>query len=83
MTNGARLKMPGIFVFGHDLKNLCIGDIIGIIEPSGGMNMEEITRDTMIGDLLDADPDMESVFLAHGMHCRECSSARGETIEQA
>lgn len=45
--------------------------------------MAEVTRDTVIGDLLDAAPAIESVFLAYGMHCRECSSARGETVEQA
>ena len=45
--------------------------------------MAEITRDTMIGDLLDECPAIDSVFLAYGMHCLECSSARGETIEQA
>lgn len=45
--------------------------------------MAEITRDTIVGDLLGVDPAIECVFLAYGMHCRECSSARGETIEQA
>ena len=45
--------------------------------------MPEITKDTMIGDLLDADPAMERVFRQLGMHCQDCSSAHGETIEEA
>lgn len=45
--------------------------------------MAAVTKDTMIGDLLDMDPALERVFLEYGMSCRYCSSARGETIEQA
>ena len=45
--------------------------------------MPEITKDTLIGDILDADRDTAKYFLEMGMHCLGCPSARGESIEQA
>lgn len=43
----------------------------------------EVTKDTIIGDILDVDFDVAPYFLEMGMHCLGCPSARGETIEQA
>ena len=43
----------------------------------------KITRETVIGDILDAAPQTAPFFLEMGMHCLGCPSARGETIEQA
>ncbi|NLX92895.1 MAG: DUF1858 domain-containing protein [Clostridiales bacterium] len=45
--------------------------------------MTEITKQTTIGEILDADVDTAKFFLAMGMHCLGCPSARGESIEQA
>ena len=45
--------------------------------------MTEITKDTLIGDILDADRGTAKYFLEMGMHCLGCPSARGESIEQA
>lgn len=45
--------------------------------------MTEITKDTLIGDILDADKGTAKYFLEMGMHCLGCPSARGESIEQA
>ena len=45
--------------------------------------MTEITKDTLIGDILDADRDTAKYFHEIGMHCLGCPSARGESIEQA
>lgn len=42
-----------------------------------------ITKDTKIGEVLDADRDVAPFFLNMGMHCLGCPSARGESIEQA
>lgn len=42
-----------------------------------------ITKDTLIGDILDAAPQTAPYFLEMGMHCLGCPSARGETLEQA
>lgn len=45
--------------------------------------MTEVTKDTIIGDVLDFDPSTSAYFLAIGMHCLGCPASRGETIEQA
>ena len=42
-----------------------------------------ITRQTVIGDILDTDNSVALLFLAIGMHCLGCPASRGETIEQA
>lgn len=42
-----------------------------------------ITKDTIIGDILDMDETTAPFFLEMGMHCLGCPSARGETLEQA
>ena len=43
----------------------------------------QITKDTVIGNILDAAPDTAPFFLEMGMHCLGCPASRGETIEQA
>lgn len=45
--------------------------------------MVTITKDTIIGDILDLDDTTAPYFLEMGMHCLGCPSARGETLEQA
>ena len=42
-----------------------------------------ITKESLIGDVLDADRTLAVHFLEMGMHCLGCPSARGESIEQA
>ena len=42
-----------------------------------------VTKETIIGDLLDKEPGCAKFFFAIGMHCLGCPSARGESIEQA
>ena len=43
----------------------------------------EITKDSIIGDVLDFDRDTAQFFLEIGMHCLGCPSARGESIAAA
>lgn len=43
----------------------------------------QITKETIIGDILDADFDAAPYFLEIGMHCLGCPSSRSETIEEA
>ena len=43
----------------------------------------EVTKETIIGDILDMDADTEPYFLEMGMHCLCCPSSRGESIEEA
>ncbi|MCQ2385700.1 MAG: DUF1858 domain-containing protein [Clostridia bacterium] len=42
-----------------------------------------VTKDSLIGDVLDAVPDAAELFFGIGMHCLGCPSARGESIEEA
>ncbi len=43
----------------------------------------EVTKQSIIGDVLDFDRDTARFFLEIGMHCLGCPSARGESIEAA
>jgi len=43
----------------------------------------EVTKDSIIGDVLDMDEGTAEFFLEIGMHCLGCPASRGETIEQA
>lgn len=42
-----------------------------------------VTKDTIIGDVLDMNKETAPFFLEMGMHCLGCPASRGETIEQA
>ncbi|HIX34718.1 disulfide oxidoreductase [Gemmiger sp. An120] len=42
-----------------------------------------ITKDSIIGDILDMDRNTAPYFLEIGMHCLGCPASRGETLEQA
>ena len=42
-----------------------------------------VTKDTIIGDILDNDSETAPFFLAMGMHCLGCPSSRGESIADA
>lgn len=43
----------------------------------------KITKDMLIGDVLDIDTGCAKYFLEIGMHCLGCPASRGESIEQA
>ena len=43
----------------------------------------EITKKTIIGDVLDYDAETAQFFFEIGMHCLGCPASRGESIEQA
>ena len=45
--------------------------------------MINITKDTIIGDILDIAPQTAPIFLSIGMHCLGCPSSRGETVDVA
>lgn len=42
-----------------------------------------VTKDTIIGAIMDADPATAPYFLRIGMHCLGCPASRGETVEEA
>jgi hybrid cluster-associated redox disulfide protein len=48
------------------------------------MEKLEITKDTVIGDVLDINQTATApLFLEMGMHCLGCPASRGETIGEA
>ena len=42
-----------------------------------------VTKETVIGDILDFDSTTATYFLEMGMHCLGCPSARGESLDDA
>ena len=45
--------------------------------------MAKVTKETMIGELLQINADIAPLLLSIGMHCLGCPSAQMETIEEA
>ena len=45
--------------------------------------MTQITKQTIIGDILDSDATTAPFFFEMGMHCLGCPSSRSETLEEA
>lgn len=45
--------------------------------------MANITRETIIADILDIAPEKAPLFYELGMHCLGCVMASGETVEEA
>ena len=43
----------------------------------------KITKDMIVGDVLDIDTGAAKYFFEIGMHCLGCPASRGESIEQA
>ena len=43
----------------------------------------KVSRESIIGDVLDAAPDTAIFFFEIGMHCLGCPASRGESIEDA
>lgn len=42
-----------------------------------------VTKDSIIGDVLDQDVGAAKYFMEIGMHCLGCPASRGESIEMA
>ena len=42
-----------------------------------------ITKQSIIGDILDYAPETAQFFFAIGMHCLGCPASRGESVEDA
>jgi hybrid cluster-associated redox disulfide protein len=43
----------------------------------------KVTKESIIGDVLDFAPETAQFFFEIGMHCLGCPSARGESIADA
>ena len=42
-----------------------------------------ITKESVIGDILDYEPETAQFFFAIGMHCLGCPASRGESVADA
>lgn len=42
-----------------------------------------ITKEAIIGDILDQDQGTAKFFMEIGMHCLGCPASRGESLEEA
>ena len=47
------------------------------------MAAREVTKDTLIGDLLRIDANVAPLLMGIGMHCLGCPSSQMESIEEA
>ena len=45
--------------------------------------MAKVTKDTMIGELLQIDENIAPMLLGIGMHCLGCPSSQMESLEEA
>jgi hybrid cluster-associated redox disulfide protein len=45
--------------------------------------MAQITKDMMIGDIIETNRGVVPILMKAGMHCVGCPSAQGETLEEA
>ena len=43
----------------------------------------KVTKETLIGDILDFNVECAQFFFEIGMHCLGCPHSRGESIEEA
>ncbi len=45
--------------------------------------MAKVTKQTLIGELLQLDPNTAAVLMRAGMHCIGCPSSQMESLEEA
>lgn len=43
----------------------------------------EVTKETIIGDIVDFDENTADIFLESGMHCISCPVSKMESVEEA
>ncbi len=48
---------------------------------NGGEKM--ITKETLIGEILQTKPEAAEILMAAGMHCLGCPASAGESLEEA
>lgn len=45
--------------------------------------MDKITKDMIIGEVIEAHPELVRAFFSNGMMCIGCPASQGESIEDA
>ena len=57
-------------------------DIFNMLKKDEAKAVKQVTRETIIGDILDMDQSTAPYFMEIGMHCLGCPASRGESIEE-
>ena len=47
------------------------------------MMTERVNKNMIIADMLQIDPGIAPILMASGMHCIGCTSAQGESLDEA
>ena len=58
-------------------------DIFNMLKKDEDKAPKQVTRETIIGDILDMDQTTAPYFMEIGMHCLGCPASQGETLEEA
>ena len=58
-------------------------DIFNMLKKNEENKTMQVTRETIIGDILDMDQTTAPYFMEIGMHCLGCMASHGETVEEA
>lgn len=58
-------------------------DIFNMLKKNEENKTMQVTRETIIGDILDMDQTTAPYFMEIGMHCLGCPASRGESLEEA
>ena len=45
--------------------------------------LKEVTKDMLIGEILQADATVAPILMASGMHCIGCPASQGESLAEA
>lgn len=77
MLNAAPMTLPD-----QERKSIMF-DIFNMLKKEDHKEPMQVTRDTIIGDILDMDESTAPYFMAIGMHCLGCPASRGESIAEA
>ena len=55
-------------------------DIFNMLKKEEHKDAKQVTRETIIGDILDMDQTTAPYFMEIGMHCLGCPASRGESM---
>ena len=58
-------------------------DIFNMLKKNEENKTMQVTRETIIGDILDMDQTTAPYFMEIGMHCLGCPASRGATMSEA
>ena len=58
-------------------------DIFNMLKKEEHKDAKQVTRETIIGDILDMDQTTAPYFMEIGMHCLGCPASQGESLAEA